>query len=407
LINPEKIEEWIREVEERPSSSPNIIRFIANRLKDLARRHEELLAEVIQLRSGQKLEDYEARITSLQYQLDLLRRQMRGEALEEVPSETAPDTTSLFIYSTEGQVLRVELPGDLEANRSAFDPSNTGSLNVARLSSSIQADGREGGRDDAHGLPPRLVWTGSTEELLFLFDSGRTVTMPAAAVTACAGAIDWQQAYIEEPHGAEELAAIVPVGRMSLADSIVQASRRGYIKKMMRTAFVTFVAKNFIGPGVVQPKDRTCGLTLCAENDRLVLVSKEGFSLTRETAGLSYRVEDTLQLGPSDHIVDSFAVGKKPGVVFVTHNGKVIHRDQDWLKTASSSRSRGQPVFSDERRKAGVRLVGGAAVDETDWGAALDSLGNLVVASMKDLLGSGSVQFGSEHADLVAFTIRS
>jgi len=137
----------------------------------------------------------------------------------------------------------------------------------------------------------------------------------------------------------------------------------------------------------------------------MVLVSQEGFSLTKETAGLSYRVEDTLQLGLSDHIVDSFAVGKKPWVVFVTQTGKVINRDPDWLKAASSARSRGQPVFSDERRKAGTRLVGGAAVEETDWGAALDSLGNLTVASMKDLLGSGSINSGSEQGDLVAFAV--
>jgi len=337
LINPEKIEEWIREVEERPASSSNIIRFVANRLRDLAQRYEELLAEVVQLRSGQKVEEYEARIASLQYQLDLLRRQVSGELLEEALAETAPETTSIFIYSPQGQVLRVELNADLEAVRNAPDPSSASTI-VARFSSALQA----GEENSQHGLPPRLVWTGSQEELLFLFDSGRTVTMPASSIPACTGPLDWQQAFIEEPRGAEELAAIVPIGRMSLADSIVQASRRGFVKKMLRGAFVTFVAKNFVGPGVVQPKDRTCGLTLCAENDRLVMVSKEGFSLTKETGSLSYRVEDTLQLGLSDHIVDSFAVGKKPWVVFVTQSGKVINRDSDWLKAASSAKSRDQ-----------------------------------------------------------------
>jgi hypothetical protein len=406
LINPEKIEAWIREVDERPASSSNIIRFIANRLRDLAQRHEELLAEVIQLRSGQKVEEYEARIASLEYQLDLLRRQVSGDLLEAAPVDTLAETSSIFLYTPHGQVLRVELNRDLQEMRDAAQPSSA-AFPVARFPAGLRSMRPDGGRGGQPGIPPRLVWTGSQEELLFLFDSGRTVTMPAAAIPACASPLDWQQAFIEEPHGAEELAAIVPVGRMSLADSVVQVSRRGFVKKMIRTAFVSFVAKRFIGPGIVQPKDRTCGVVLCGEDDRLVLVSKEGFSLTREVAGLSYRVEDMLQLSPTDHIVDGFGMGKKTWVVFVTQNGKLIHRDQDWLKAASSSRTRGQPVFSEERRKTGARLVGAAAVDETDACAFLDELGNLAVGSIKDLLESGSIQAGEERADLAAFTIRS
>jgi hypothetical protein len=402
LINPEKIEEWIREVDERPASSSNIIRFVANRLKDLSQRYETLLAESIQLRSGQKVEEYEARIANLQYQLDLLRRQVGGEVLEQALQEPAADTTSIFIYTPQGQVLRVELAAGTEGLRT--EPGSASPLHqVAGFSTALPGTKGEG----KAGMPPRLIWTGSQEELLFLFDSGRTVSMPAAAIPACSGPLSWEQAFVEEPRGAEELAAILPIGRMSLADCFVQTSRRGFIKKMLRGSFVSFVGKNFVGPGVVQPKDRTCGLVLSAENDRLVLVSQEGFALTRETAGMAYGVEEALQMGLTDHIVESFAVGKKPWVVFVTQNGKIIHRDQDWLKTAASSRSRGQPVFSDDRRKAGVRLVGAAAVDETDWAAALDQAGNLAVAAVKDVLGSGSASAGPGRDELVAFAVRS
>jgi len=56
LIPSQKIDEWVREVEERPSSAPVILRFIASRLSELAQRNEELLAENIELQTGQKVE---------------------------------------------------------------------------------------------------------------------------------------------------------------------------------------------------------------------------------------------------------------------------------------------------------------------------------------------------------------
>ncbi len=52
LINLDQIEEWIREVENRPSSAALIIRYIASRLKELSSRNEELLSENIELRTG-------------------------------------------------------------------------------------------------------------------------------------------------------------------------------------------------------------------------------------------------------------------------------------------------------------------------------------------------------------------
>ena len=82
MITPEKIEEWIKEAEQRPSSAPLIIQFIANRLRDLAGRNEELLAENIALLTGKRVEEYQQRIAHLEYQLELLKRQLKGELSE-------------------------------------------------------------------------------------------------------------------------------------------------------------------------------------------------------------------------------------------------------------------------------------------------------------------------------------
>jgi len=55
VITPEKIDEWIHEAEERPSSASLIIRFIGNRLIDLAKWNDELQADNLALRSEKKV----------------------------------------------------------------------------------------------------------------------------------------------------------------------------------------------------------------------------------------------------------------------------------------------------------------------------------------------------------------
>jgi DNA gyrase/topoisomerase IV subunit A len=388
VITPQKIDEWIREIEERPSSGLIIIRYIANRLSDLTKRNEELLAENIQLRTGKKTEEYEARIANLEYQLDLLKRQLGGELADLSAGAPPAETLSVFVYTATGEVLRLEL-----------DPAGRESR---QLLAKIPAPPPPEGDAPVHVYEPRLLCTGSHEELLFLFDSGRIVTAAASSIPS--GVLDWKRAYLQEPRGAEELVAIVPIGRMSLADSIVQSSRRGCVKKMMRTAFEGHVSKGFAGTGVKLATDRTCGLTLCAKDDRFAIASLEGWLLTLETGRISYAIEESLRLSTTDHIVSSFAVGSRKTVIFVTENGKVIQREVGWMEAAASQKSRGQAVFSEERRKAGIRLVAAAAVDASDWCAALDTSGTLCLYAASDLLGAGSLTT-SEGASVAAFGV--
>ena len=44
-----KIDEWMKEAEERPASAIAIVKLVANRLRELTERNEELLAENIAL----------------------------------------------------------------------------------------------------------------------------------------------------------------------------------------------------------------------------------------------------------------------------------------------------------------------------------------------------------------------
>ncbi len=395
MITPEKLDEWIREVEERPSSGLLIVRYMAGRLRDLAERYETLLAENIQLRTEKKVEEYEAQIANLEYQLGLLKRQLGegiAEGLPTQPGAAAPDSrvnpaiemTALFIYDSLGRVLRVDLPNAELTTR--------------------QAIGRLAAEEGPPAAPARLLATGPHEELLLLFDSGRIVTLPAAAIPACTGGLDWEESYYEEPRASEELVTIVPIGRMSLAGALVQFSRRGCVKRMMPKAFETYVSNKFVGTGVKQKTDRTCELVLCAQEDRLVMASREGFLLTFVPGGLSYAIEETIRLAPTDHIIRAFNTSKKKLVVFLTENGKVIQREVSWLEPSTSLKTHGQPVFSAERRKSGVTLVGAEAVDETDWAVALDTSGDLALYVMSDLLDQGVVFPGEPERRLAAFT---
>ena len=198
MISPDKIDEWIREVEQRPASAELIIRYIANRLSELARRDEELSGQNIELLSGRKVEEYESRIASLEYQLELLKRQLGGEI--NLPAEApairqTPETVELFLYNLLGQVLHMQLtPSELTSGGS-----------IGRLAEN------PAGTD----IIPNLLLTSPQEELLFIFDSGRTVALPANQLEPIQpGNLDWQQSTLQEPRVREELAAIpeqVPV----------------------------------------------------------------------------------------------------------------------------------------------------------------------------------------------------
>ena len=84
-----KIDEWMKEAEERPQSAVTIVRLIARHLRELSERDEELLAENIDLQNGTRVEEYKKRIAHLEYQLNLLKRRLGVDegTLVELPSQ--------------------------------------------------------------------------------------------------------------------------------------------------------------------------------------------------------------------------------------------------------------------------------------------------------------------------------
>jgi SepF-like predicted cell division protein (DUF552 family) len=84
-----KIDEWMKEVEDRPESAVTIVKLVVRRLRELSERNEELLADNIALQHGTRVEEYQKRIVHLEYQLDMLKQRfgMDASVMTDLPTQ--------------------------------------------------------------------------------------------------------------------------------------------------------------------------------------------------------------------------------------------------------------------------------------------------------------------------------
>jgi DNA gyrase/topoisomerase IV subunit A len=389
MITSEKIDEWLQEAQERPESAVPILQYIANRLRDLTSRNEELRAENIALMTEKRVEEYERRIAYLEYQLDLLKRQLGGEPMPvEGPSASgqvlhAPvtDVANILIYDNHGRVLRSTITSEALVNGST----------LGHISGDLPKD------SDAI----RLLITPPAEELLWIFDSGRIATMPVTSLAPAAD-FDWGQAQVPaEPRSREILVCVAPVSRMALAEYFLQASRRGFVKKIRSGMASSILANHYIGSGVKQPADRTFDLVLCSGEDRLALISQAGYLLLLDIKGLPFAIEEAMRLEAVDHLVAAFVAPAGRSIFAMTQIGKAIHLTEDRLNPVAGLRTKGQALFSQQRRQKGVRLVGAASINDNDWGIALHQDGELTLHEIHDLCDAGVIV---AQSSLLAFT---
>ena len=392
MITPEKIEEWLREVEQRPQSAPLIIQFIANRLQDLAAWNESLRAENIALLSGNRVEEYERRIAHLEYQLDLLKRQLGGEinlAVGSTAENTAPiQMVSVLIYNALGHIVRIEM-----------DPL------------SLKDDailGRVVGGLVQNGEPLQLLAASSVEELLFVFTYGRVAVQAVANLQLFTSGEtwDWTQAPVPEARRSKELlACLTPIARLALAEYFIQVSRRGCVKKVLTSMASSILSQQYIGMGTTLPVDRIFETLLCGKENWLVLVSHEGYYQCLDAGRLPYSIEEAMRLGSTDHLVAALVSGTGKTILVMTQIGKVVALDDGDLEPAESLRLKGQAIFSNQRRSSGVRVVGAALVSERDWALALHADGQVTLHSVSTLLGRGSLPVQGELVAFTTFTV--
>ena len=390
MIDPEKIEEWIQEARERPESAAVIIQYIANRLRDLSSRNEALLTENIALTSGKRVEEYERRIAHLEYQLELLKRQYGGDLSSvEIPMASKAsiiEPACLLIYDALGHLICAEL--------------NPTTMTDGAIVGRLHGEFAQGGE------PPRLMVVPATEELLFVFTSGRVAVHSAASLPEASGDIswEWEKAPIPEaPRGGERLACLAPISNLALAEFFLQTSRRGYIKKIMASMAQSILVNHYIGVGTILPVDRTFEITLCGKDERLVLLSREGYSMCVEVKGLPFSVEEVMRLEATDHLITVCINRPGKALLVMTQIGKVVQIQDEEMEPASSLHTKGKPVFSRQRRESGVRVVGVAQVSEEDWGVALHGDGHITAHGVSVLLGKGILPTQNEILTFTAF----
>jgi hypothetical protein len=368
----DKIDEWIKEAETRPGSALMVLKLVANRLRDLSERNEELLAENIALQNGTRVDEYQKRITHLEFQLEMLKRRIGedGAVQMENPAATA---LSLLVYNAQGRISRLEIGQDAAA--------------LGRITGELVVDGEL----------PHFLAVPADEEVLLLFTSGRISTLPVSSlpVTEPGGEWAWEQAHLpDEPHAGELLACLMPLSRLPFSDLILQVSRRGNVKKTMTTLAQTVLGNHYLGRGAIQKADQPFSAALCQKKDRFAVVTYEGRLLGLDVDELSYAAEERIKLEALDYVVAAFALRPDESLLCLTQTGKVVVRKGSDLEVSKSPQTRGQALISPSRLEQGTRFIGAVAVKETDRLVVLDAEGKLNLHSVEAVTGAGSVRAG-------------
>jgi DNA gyrase/topoisomerase IV subunit A len=370
----DKIDEWMKEAEERPESAVTIVRLIARRLRELTERDEELLAENIALQNGTRVEEYTKRIAHLEYQLDLLKRRFGVDegALVELPAQPVESSTlNLLIYNAHGRIFRIEL--------------NPETKELGRITSEMVTDHE----------PPRILAVPSNEDVLLLFTSGRvdTYSVNDIPIVELGGAWAWDQAALpNEPRAGELLACVAPFSHLPLSDFFLQVSRRGCVKKTMTSMAQSILSNHYIGKGALQKSDQPFDLTLSHKKDRAAFVTYEGKVIAFDVDDLSYATEERIRLTATDYVIASFTTRADDSLLFVTQTGKVIQRESESIELSKSSTAKGQALIPPSRLEQGVRFMGAASVKNSDSVMVLDATGRLRVHEAGSMTGAGSIE---------------
>jgi len=370
-----KIDEWMKEAEERPASAIAIVKLVADRLRELTERNEELLAENIALENGTRVDEYRKQIAHLEYQLNLLKRRFGVDDVSSVElpaTETSDDSTlSILIYNARGRVFRVELSEDTEE--------------IGQIAGDIVGDDE----------PPRILAVRSNGEISLLFTSGRIETYPVSniPIVELGSKWDWEKAsLLDEPRAGELLACISSFSHLPLSDHFLQISRRGCAKKNMTSMAQSILGNHYIGKGALQKSDQPFDLMLCHKQDIAMFVTYEGKVIALDVDDLSYAIEERIRLSATDYVIASFIAPADTTLLCVTQTGKVIQRESKNIDTSKSSTAKGQALIPPSRLGQGVRFMGAAAVQDGDQVVVLDATGRLKILEAESMTGAGSIE---------------
>lgn len=184
---------------------------------------------------------------------------------------------------------------------------------------------------------------------------------------------------------------ILPIAKMALSEYCIQISRRGFAKKIRESFLETYINNGSIGTGVVSPVDKTFALLLCAEADNIVLTSREGSLVTLAVTNLPYTIQEAYRLSSGDFVISAQTILDQASFLAITDNGKLFHRDIDWLEIDETGKPQGRSILSKARREAGMRICAAALVGDGDWAVVLTSDGQFSVYDIATNLDIGTL----------------
>ncbi|MEM5774734.1 MAG: hypothetical protein AAGU05_06990 [Anaerolineaceae bacterium] len=358
MIKPGKIKEWIEEIEQRPLAAPFIVRTLSARVIELDKINEELRVENLNLQSGKKIQEYERRIAELEYQIELLKRQINTGELSVTPVEQP----SLLIYDSLGKVLV-----------SDFSPAHLVAGHVFASIRHFEAPAL----DDIH-----LLTANAADELLYLFDSGRIRTQRTGElIHTPADALDWGQAGQIEMRSGERLIAIVPITEVPMLDGILQVSRKGYARFINQDYFSSFLSEKNIGRGIRAASDALFTLTPCRQDDVYVLATRAGYVSARQAGKLSITLQETIKFDMQDYLVGAFTIQPDQQLLIAAQNGEVYVQKNPWVDPADADGAKRRLLLAGARA-GGVSLVGAAALSPGGWHFRLTADGRVLLGRL-------------------------
>ncbi len=394
MVDRTKIQAWIKEIEQRPSSAALILNYIGNRLEELTSKNEELQAEIFALQSGNRVEAYENKIAHLEYQIDLLKRQ--GFAID---PETLPMCIKLYLTHHDSKATSKLLIYDLTSRVAQLD-----------FSPDLHQKFREIGQlSNIENIQPetfRMLSALPNEELLFVFDSGRVATVGIEKISleqAQLSAdekvekriISWDN--VGKPintNGGEKLSCISSFSQLPFSDYFFLISRRGYSKKIRTSMASSIISNHYIGTGIQSKPDCLFTMSLVRSDERLVFMSHEGLLLGISTQSIPVSLEEIFKLNYSDHVVAFMKPKRDEFILVLTNIGKTVQIMLEQIEMANGIGTRGQGFLSAKRRNQGVRVIGAVAAREEDMGIIIDQFGKVSAIPIGELADAGTLPNG-------------
>jgi DNA gyrase/topoisomerase IV subunit A len=396
MITRARIEDWIRQVQAAPAAGPIIIRQITDRMLELDAMNETLRAENLELTSGNRVREFEKKISELEFQIDLLRRQVgpgqpsSGQPGSGQPIEapTAVQMHDLLLFNDHGQLLHFQLAPSALVDRTT----------VARVGSSAMPEAYRGG----------LVATSLRDRLLFLYSSGRTADLALEDIPIVSGeTLDWDQSHNLQIRSMEELVAVIPITKLSWASHAIQVSRFGYARRLANSYLQSFISSHNTGKGVKFDFDRVLNLVLCNEEDLFVAVSKAGTVLSQSAGNVPVSLGEMIRFKVGDFLVAAFTLDADQSLLAVTQSGVAYRHPASLYQTSKPAERKTRSVGS-EKSEAGPlagALAGAAAAGNEDWGVILSEDGALEVFKASEISVRGTPLGPRSEARVLAVTV--